>query len=234
MMRLNKEGKSFTDRQKRFIGLIIILLILIFSAAVAWFIGKPMIRLVSSRGDFREWVETHGIYGRFIFVGMVIFQVVIAAVPGEPLEIGAGFAFGAIEGTLLCMVGITLGSAAVFLLVRKFGIHLVELFFDIEKIRKLKFLQNEKRLTLITLIVFLLPGTPKDLLTYAVGLTDMRFSAFLLIASFARLPSIVTSTVGGSALGVENYVLAVAVFAGTAVLSAAGLCIYKHINNKKS
>lgn len=233
-MRLNKEGKSFTDRQKRFIGLIIILLILIFSAAVAWFIGKPMIRLVSSRGDFREWVETHGIYGRFIFVGMVIFQVVIAAVPGEPLEIGAGFAFGAIEGTLLCMVGITLGSAAVFLLVRKFGIHLVELFFDIEKIRKLKFLQNEKRLTLITLIVFLLPGTPKDLLTYAVGLTDMRFSAFLLIASFARLPSIVTSTVGGSALGVENYVLAVAVFAGTAVLSAAGLCIYKHINNKKS
>lgn len=233
-MRLNKEGKSFTDRQKHFIGLIIILLILIFSAAVAWFIGKPMIRLVSSRGDFREWVEAHGIYGRFIFVGMVIFQVVIAAVPGEPLEIGAGFAFGAIEGTLLCMAGITLGSAAVFLLVRKFGIHLVELFFDIEKIRKLKFLQNEKRLTLITLIVFLLPGTPKDLLTYAVGLTDMRFSAFLLIASFARLPSIVTSTVGGSALGVENYVLAVAVFAGTAVLSAAGLCIYKHINNKKS
>lgn len=233
MMRLNKEGNAFTDRQKRIIGLIIIFLILAFSAAIAWFIGRPMIKLVSARGDFRAWVETHGLWGRLVFIGMVIFQVIIAAVPGEPLEIAAGYAFGALEGTLLCMAGITVGSAVVFLLVRKFGVRLVELFFDINKIKQLKFMQNERRLTLITTIVFLLPGTPKDLLTYAVGLTDMRFSAFLLIASFARLPSIVTSTLGGSALELKNYGLAIAVFVGTAVLSITGLCIYKRINGKK-
>ena len=79
---------------------------------------------------------------------MVIFQVVIALVPGEPLEIGAGYAFGAVEGTILVVIGITLGSVMVLGLVRKFGVKLVEVFFDIEKIKKLKFLHDEKRLDL--------------------------------------------------------------------------------------
>lgn len=164
---------------------------------------------------------------------MVIFQVVIALVPGEPLEIGAGYAFGAVEGTILVVIGITLGSIMVLGLVRKFGVKLVEVFFDIEKIKNLKFLQDEKRLDFITAVVFFLPGTPKDLLTYAVGLTDIKFSRFLLIVSVARFPSVITSTIGGSALGMANYKFAIIVFALTAVISLAGIAIYNYICRKK-
>ncbi len=228
-MNIRKNEKSFTIKQKRIISVIIIFLLLIFTALVTWFIGRPMVAFVSEPEKFRAWVDERGIISRIIFIGMVFFQVVIALVPGEPLEIGAGYAFGAIEGTILCLIGITLGSLAVFGLVRRFGLRLVEVFFDTNKIKQLKFMQNEKRLDLITFTVFFLPGTPKDLLTYFVGVTDIKFSRFVFIASIARLPSIITSTVGGSALGIKNYEFAVIVFTATLIFSLAGLLIYKKI-----
>ena len=228
-MTTQSEERHLTVKQKKIISVLVLVLFLGFSALVAWFIGKPMISLVSEPEKFRDWVESRGNWGRLIFIGMMVFQVLIALVPGEPLEIGAGYAFGAVEGTILCVIGVTLGSLLVFGLVRRFGIRLVEVFFDTGKIKKLKFLQNEKRLDLITFLVFFLPGTPKDLLTYFVGVTDIKLSKFILIVSVARLPSIITSTVGGSALGIGKYELAVIVFGVTIAASLLGLFIYNRI-----
>ena len=228
-MSTQNEERHLTTKQKKIISVILLVLFLGFSALVAWFIGKPMISLVSEPERFRDWVESRGNWGRLIFIGMMVFQVIIALVPGEPLEIGAGYAFGAVEGTLLCVAGVTIGSLLVFGLVRRFGIRLVEVFFDTGKIKQLKFLQNEKRLDLITFIVFFLPGTPKDLLTYFVGLTDIKLSKFIFIVSVARMPSIITSTVGGSALGIKRYELAAIVFGGTVIISLLGLFIYNKI-----
>lgn len=228
-MNTQSEERHLTTKQKKIISVIVLVLFLGFSALVAWFIGKPMISLVSEPEKFRGWVESRGNWGRLIFIGMMVFQVLIALVPGEPLEIGAGYAFGAAEGTILCVIGVTLGSLLVFGLVRRFGMRLVEVFFDTGKIKKLKFLQNEKRLDLITFLVFFLPGTPKDLLTYFVGVTDIKLSKFILIVSVARLPSIITSTVGGSALGIGKYELAVIVFGVTIAASLLGLFIYNRI-----
>ena len=228
-MTTQSEERHLTVKQKKIISVLVLVLFLGFSALVAYFIGKPMISLVSEPEKFRAWVESHGNWGRLIFIGMMVFQVLIALVPGEPLEIGAGYAFGAVEGTILCVIGVTVGSLLVFGLVRRFGMRLVEVFFDTGKIKKLKFLQNEKRLDLITFLVFFLPGTPKDLLTYFVGVTDIKLSKFILIVSVARLPSIITSTVGGSALGIGKYELAVIVFGVTIAASLLGLFIYNRI-----
>ena len=228
-MTTQSEERHLTVKQKKIISVLVLVLFLGFSALVAYFIGKPMISLVSEPEKFRGWVESRGNWGRLIFIGMMVFQVLIALVPGEPLEIGAGYAFGAVEGTILCVIGVTVGSLLVFGLVRRFGMRLVEVFFDTGKIKKLKFLQNEKRLDLITFRVFFLPGTPKDLLTYFVGVTDIKLSKFILIVSVARLPSIITSTVGGSALGIGKYELAVIVFGVTIAASLLGLFIYNRI-----
>ena len=63
-----------------------------------------MIEFVSEPEKFRLWVNSHGFFGKIAFVGMVFFQVVLALIPGEPLEIGAGYAFGAVEGTILTVI----------------------------------------------------------------------------------------------------------------------------------
>lgn len=222
-----------TEKQKKTISFCVIVAFILFCAAVGWFIGRPMIQFVSDPEKFRNWVNVSGIWGRICFVLMVVFQVVVAFVPGEPLEIGAGYAFGVLEGTLLCIAGITLGSIIVFELVRKFGIKLVEVFFTFEKIKSAKFLQNQKKMALITFLVFFLPGTPKDLLTYVLGLSKVKRTDLLILAGVARIPSIITSTVGGSLLGTEKYLFAVIVFGITFLISAAGWIIYNRKTNKR-
>lgn len=223
-----------TEKHKKFISAGVITAFILFCAVVGWFVGRPLVNFVSEPEHFRVWVSEHGLWGKLAFVLMVVFQVVIAFVPGEPLEIGAGYAFGAIEGTILCVLGITIGSLLVFALVRKFGIKLVEVFFTFEKIKSSKLMQDERKLAVLTFLMFFLPGTPKDFLTYIVGLTKIEKRKFLLIASLARIPSVITSTIGGSLLGTEKYIFAVIVFAVTALISLAGWLIYNHINRKRS
>lgn len=201
----------------------------LFSAAVAWLIGKPLLQFVSEPEKFRQWVDSHGLLGPLAFLGMMLLQVFVAVIPGEPLEIGAGYAFGAVEGTLLCILGAAIGSTLVFLFVRRFGVRAVEVFISREKIQSLRFLQNTRRVHLFLLVAFLLPGTPKDVLCYVAGLTTLKLGPFILISSICRLPSIVTSTIGGSALGSGQWGMAAIVFAATLVISAIGLWIYKRI-----
>lgn len=201
----------------------------LFSAAVAWLIGKPLLQFVSEPEKFRQWVDSHGLLGPLAFLGMMVLQVFVAVIPGEPLEIGAGYAFGAVEGTLLCILGAAIGSTLVFLFVRRFGVRAVEVFISREKIQSLRFLQNTRRVHLFLLVAFLLPGTPKDVLCYVAGLTTLKLGPFILISSICRLPSIVTSTIGGSALGSGQWGMAAIVFAATLVISAIGLWIYKRI-----
>ena len=232
-MKRRQERTQLTEAHKKKIYLFAIIVALIFIAAVGYLVGKPMIEFVREPERFRAWVDSSGFVSRVIFVGMVVFQLIIALIPGEPLEMGAGYAFGAVEGTILCIIGCVIGSALVFLFVRRFGVKLVEVFFPREKIRSLRFLQDSRRLNLLTFIVFFIPGTPKDLLSYFIGLTDMKLGTWLLITAVARIPSIVTSTVTGDALGLKDYQFALIAFGVTLALSLVGILVYRRLSARR-
>ena len=167
----------FTDKQKKLIAWAAIAIFLLLSAAVGWFIGRPLVRFASRPEEFRLWVDGHGLLGMAAYVGMVFLQVVVAVIPGEPLEISGGYAFGALRGSVLCLLGGVLGSVAVFALVRRFGRELVEIFFPREKLEKLKFLQSSPKRDALFWLIFTVPGTPKDLLCYFAGLTDLSWGS---------------------------------------------------------
>ena len=221
--------RCLTEKQKRWIAGTGIFLFLLLSALIFFFAGKPLIRFAQEPERFRAWVDGQGVWARVAFLGMLILQIIVAAIPGEPLEIAAGYAFGALEGTLLCLLGAFVGRTVVFLLVRRFGTRAVEVFFPLEKLQTLKFLQNKRRLAFWVFFLFFLPGTPKDVLCYLVGLTDLPLKAWLIISAIAPVPSIITSTIGGDALGVGNYAFAVLVFLLTGIVSGLGLLLYRRI-----
>ena len=221
--------RHLTERQKKWIAGGGLCLFLLLSLLIFWFAGRPLIRFAQEPERFRQWVDQQGLWAHVLFTGMVILQVIVAVIPGEPLEIAAGYAFGAVEGTLLCVLGTFIGGILVFLLVRRFGLRAVEVFFPPEKLQKLRFLHNERRLSQWVFFIFFLPGTPKDVMCYFVGLTSMPLRTWALISAVARLPSIITSTVGGTALGMGEYTFAIIVFAATLVISGIGLLLYRAV-----
>ncbi len=222
-------NRSLTDKQKKWIAGTGIFLFILLSILACWFAGRPLVQFAGDPERFRSWVDIQGVWAPILFIGMIILQIVVAVIPGEPLEIVAGYAFGAVEGTLLCLIGAFAGRVMVFLLVRRFGTRAVEVFFPLDKLQSLKFLQNQRRLSFWVFFLFFLPGTPKDVLCYIVGLTQLPLRSWLVISAIAPIPSIVTSTIGGDALGMGNYGFAIVVFAITLAISGLGLLAYRSI-----
>ncbi len=218
-----------TEKQKKWVFAAAFVVFVVFCALTGWLVGVPMVEFANDPERFREWVDASGIWGRVLFVGMVVLQVVVAFIPGEPVELAAGYVFGFWEGSALTMAGFLLGSWLVFALVRKFGVKLVEVFFHKNKIAELRFLQNPRKAKIIAFLLMLIPGTPKDFLSYFAGLTPLTLSQWLRIVALARIPSLVTSSLTGAAAGEENYLLSGVMLAVTLIISIAGILYYRHI-----
>lgn len=170
-----------------------------------------------------EWVRRVGVWGWIAMLGAQILQVVIAFIPGEPVELIAGALYGSIGGLMLCLVGCVFASSMIFLLSKRLGKSILDTLFGAEKVKDWKWLYDSQRLDLVVFLLFLIPGTPKDMLTYVVGVTQMRLGKFLLLSTFARIPSVVSSTMIGASLRHGNWTMTVLVFLVTAVFGIVGI-----------
>ena len=224
--------RKVTDRTRKIVLIASIAVILIIFTLIGFLVGVPLVRqFETDREGFRAYVQHHGVLGPLLMIGVTILQVVIALLPGEPFELAAGFIFGWFWGGVWCMVGTAIASACIFSLVRMFGKRVVELFFKEDKISQYAFLQNKKRLGILVFILFLIPGTPKDMLTYIVPLTPMKLGRFLWISLIAKIPSLISSTITGHLAQEENWVAAVITYGITIIIS--GLLIWWYRRTEK-
>ena len=219
------------ERRRKVLAGISLAVVLMLVVVLTLFVSRWLRSF--SRDDFREYLRSFGAGGWLVMLGLQILQVFIALIPGEIVESAAGYAFGPWLGTAICYLGISMASALIFTLTRRYGVRLVEVFISREKINELRFLNTEQKRNTLIFLLFFIPGTPKDLLTYFVGLTDIRLRTFLLLSMVARIPSVLTSTFGGHLLGEERYIGAVILYGVTGLLSLLGLMGYNRYLKKK-
>lgn len=201
------------------------------TALLCWEYLPGLLAWLADARAVRAFVSDHAFVSRLAMLGINIVQVLLAFLPGEPVELASGYAFGFWEGTALCLVASGLATSALYWATRRWGWKLVGLFFDRSLFDRFSWLKSAKRLELIMLIVFLIPGTPKDFLTYFAGLTNMRFLPVVLIATFGRIPSIVTSTIAASAVGSGNWPLVACTLVASAFLLAVGGLMYRRLRS---
>ena len=217
------------DRRQRIAYLCGLGIFVLFCLLAGYYIGVPMVRFAENPELFRSWVDKSGIWSRLLCVGMVVLQVIVAFIPGEAVELAAGYAFGALEGTVLSMIGILIGSWIIFLLVRRYGVKIVEIFFSKKDISQIRFLKNSRKTLVLSFVLMVIPGTPKDFLSYFAGLTRLTQKQWLLVVMVARLPSVLTSTLTGAAAGQRRYTLALILLAVTLFISLLGILYYRKI-----
>lgn len=199
---------------------------LIAVVALCWNYLPQVYVLLSSPDAVHAFVARQPVLSRLALVGINMLQIVLAFLPGEPIELAAGYAFGSFEGTLVCLAASALGSSLIYFAVRRWGRALIGVFFDESKLDEFSWLHKTARLELVMFIIFLIPGTPKDFLTYFAGLTRMRFGAMLAIVTVGRIPSVVTSTAAAAAFSQGAYGAMVLALAAMALLAALGGGVY--------
>ena len=223
-MEIIKENKKLIYR---------LLLATFIMAGFCLILYKPFVYLLNNPEHLKAQLDQFGNWGKLFLILIMAVQVVFVFLPGEIIEVASGFCYGEIQGLVICLLGAMIGTVIIYWFVEKYGIRFINKFFNQEKLHEISFLKGKKNLELILFIIFFIPGTPKDILTYFAPLTRIKLSSFLLITTVARIPSIITSTIGGHSLSEQNYPFTIAVFIITGIISTVVLFAYKWYINKQ-
>ena len=139
-------------------GKLIIVIAVFLSLMIAFsVISLPYINLISepeTQQKFKAWVTSLGVGGWLLILCIQIAQIVIAFIPGEPVEILAGVLYGGFGGLSLCLLGCVIASSGVFMFSKKFGTPLVTKLFKKSKLDEFAFLKDAKKLEFIVFIPF--------------------------------------------------------------------------------
>jgi uncharacterized membrane protein YdjX (TVP38/TMEM64 family) len=145
--------------------------------------------------------------GPLSFIGFILLQalqVIAAPVPGEVTGLIGGYLYGPFLGVIISTLGLTLGSWLAFFLSKTFGRPFVDKFVSRQTLDKYDYLLHHKGAFLV-FILFLIPGFPKDILCYILGLGHLSTKEFLVISTVGRFAGTVLLTVGGSYLRQQQY-----------------------------
>lgn len=228
-----KEEIKSSPKYRKYVQ-IISLTVFLLVIAVITMLMMPLIKSLRTEEGLANIEKTlssySGIWGVLIFTLLQAVQVIIAVVP--PIQIVGGLLFGWFFGALLSFAGVVLGSLVIFMMVKKFGRPIAEAFVDEKHLKKFGFLQNERKLTGVLIVLYLIPGFPKDVLTYIVPLTRISKRDFFMYVMPCRLPAIVMSTTLGSNVGSGNFKIAVIIVAVFMVIGIVGFFFKDTILNK--
>ena len=221
--------KEKRNKTIKIIIFIITIMILIGCTIYLYPIMKELLK-PEGRENLKIEIQQNGPNGILLLLGLEAAQIFLPILPGEPIEILAGMCYGTFGGLIFIMLSVFIVTAMIFFMVRKFGRDFVYTMVSKEKIQKIensKLFTHPKQIEYIMLILFLLPGTPKDLLTYLAGLLPIKPSRFIVIATLARLPSIISSTYAGATLINGNWKIGLLMYVGIFVVVGIAILLAK-------
>ncbi len=223
------------EKQKRLKLVFNIVIVVLFLAGIVFITvkyGPYLSKLASKPQELKDALNSFGWRGVLVFMLLQALQVIVAAIPGEFVQLAGGYIYGAWLGTLYSLTGIFTGSVIVFFVARFLGYPLVRTFVSQKNLDKFNFMMNSSKSDVAMFLLFLIPGIPKDILTYIAGLTPVKPLRFFAIITVGRLPALFGSSVIGSSTQKGDYLLVVILSAIAILLFSAGLLYRERIINK--
>ena len=226
------------SKKTKIFKLILLGIVLTIAIAVTAYLIPVIRELGTPEGQqaFQTRINDYGFLGVLMLFGLQFAQIFLFIIPGEPIEILAGVCYGSIWGTVFVMVSAAIISAFIYALVHKLGRKFIYDFVSKEKIEKIennKVFQNPKTIRFLIFILFFIPGTPKDLLTYIAALLPIKPIEFIIISTIARFPSVISSTWAGASLLEGNWKASLLIYGVTFLIVAIVVIIMRKFDRDK-
>lgn len=240
MLSRNKNKGMYTKMSKKtkIFKLILLGAVLGIAIGVTAYLIPVIKELGTPEGQqaFQTRINDSGVLGVLMLFGLQFAQIFLFIIPGEPIEILAGVCYGSIWGTVFIMISAAIISAFIYLLVHKLGRKFIYDFVSKEKIEKIennKVFQNPKTIRFLIFILFFIPGTPKDLLTYIAALLPIKPMEFIIISTIARFPSVISSTWAGVSLLEGKWQASLLIYGVTFLIVAIVVIIMRKFDKDK-
>lgn len=171
--------------------------------------NTSLIAILSNVDKTEKYINSWGNLAPFAFILIQIFQVMVFFIPGEVIQISSGFLFGSIQGAILSIIGIIIGEAFTFGIGKILGNIILERLYRKKEYEVLTRLIMKSKNEAVIFLLFLLPGFPKDILGYLLGVTNVKFINFLFLSVTGRLPGIIITSLIGAKIHTQNYIFAI-------------------------
>ena len=204
LIRRNKEEK--VQKILSVIKIILFLLVVVGIPLMIYFRNPEVIHLFTDREALNKLLSEHENKGMLIYLGIQIVQVIISVLPGQLTQMAAGYVFGGIKAYLISIIGAFIGTIIAFNLSKYLGKDIITLIFKEKNINKFVNMMDSSKAFVAIIVIYLIPGLPKDVFTYAAGLTHYKALKFTIISVIARSPAMIGSLAFGRMLREENYI----------------------------
>lgn len=212
----------------KLVGLVVFIVLITAIVVAIW----PTLSIVFEPGGVETLIElitSQGPLGVLILLGMQLLQIIVVFIPGEVVQIAAGMMYGPLWGSVVILVGCVLSSMVVYELVHKLGAPFVRSMVGEKQLLKFRQFELSGKFGVTVFILFLIPGFPKDVLTYIVPLSDMNLRTFLLLSTIGRTPGVIISTYAAAGLADGNIVTSVIIFVVAALIAIIVLLLRNRI-----
>lgn len=204
--------------------------IIVVIPAYIWFYNQQIITNMSSLENVEAYFKKEYYATALTFVGAQVVQIVICIIPGQWLQIASAYLLGFWEAYLLSIIGVAIGTSVSYYLAKILGHDAMHTIFGEEKISNMIKHLNSKRAIIIMFVIFLIPGVPKDLLSYAAGLSEMKLKTFMIISLIGRTPAMMGSLFIGMFLQYKSYTGAIIVGVLAVIAFILGVIFRKRLN----
>ena len=205
--RAEKENKSRVIIST--VKILLLILIVVGIPIYIWFFHGDWIKSIENIDDVVAFLEKYETQSIFVYIGLQIVQIVISIIPGQVFQMAAGYIYGFWPALLFAMTGALLGTTLSFMLAKVLGRDFLHIFFGEEKMSYYIEQLNSKKMYVIVFFLYLIPGIPKDMVSYAAGVSEIKFKPFIIISALGRLPGMIGCLLMGDMMMEENYTGAV-------------------------
>lgn len=197
------------DKSKRIFAILKLILLITIVVGIPAFLYLKFGDQLFSRNaaaDMVAYLKAHQSFAALLVIMIQVFQVVICVLPGQPIQFAASYMFGVFGGLALSLIGAVIGVVISFYTAKLLGRDAVHMIFGEERVSDYQRKLNSGRGIMIAFLIYLIPGVPKDLVSYVAGISEMDFLPFLLVATVGRIPGMAGSLLVGHFFSRGNYV----------------------------